>query len=343
MFEFESPTCPVCDTTETLPILEINAPRDQSFISPKQNVACCAQCGLVMLNPRHTMNTYQQFYSSRNTSKLESMSPSELVKSQGTRNIYRQYFNDVVKNLAPQTRDVLDVGAGLGLFAHFLAEDGFTAEILEPSSTAVAYAQKNFNLKGYVGFIEQNDITKKYDALTMTALIEHLLDPRAALRSMRELLKPDGILYLCTPDIEESVPHVSLNSTFTFQHVYNFSLNTLTALLSREGFEVIHSFRDPAVKQTSNYIYPGNFLNGRLHVVAKRSAVKSAQETAQWWDKPAETRSRILAKVHATRDYRFFAHRKDIQRFLQSTIGKLIRRQDPMKVRAKNYHFTVSK
>jgi SAM-dependent methyltransferase len=41
----------------------------------------------------------------------------------------------------------------------------------------------------------------RYDAIIMIALVEHLIDPLGALREVRRLLRPGGILYIDTPNI----------------------------------------------------------------------------------------------------------------------------------------------
>jgi SAM-dependent methyltransferase len=42
---------------------------------------------------------------------------------------------------------------------------------------------------------------KKYDAILMIALIEHLIDPLRAMQNIHKLLKPGGFVYIDTPNI----------------------------------------------------------------------------------------------------------------------------------------------
>lgn len=43
----------------------------------------------------------------------------------------------------------------------------------------------------------------KFDAIIMLALIEHLIDPISAMKNVKKLLKPNGIIFIETPNVAE--------------------------------------------------------------------------------------------------------------------------------------------
>lgn len=50
----------------------------------------------------------------------------------------------------------------------------------------------------------------KYDAVIMVALIEHLIDPLRAMQQIKKLLKPNGFVYIDTPNIAKYTRRVNL-------------------------------------------------------------------------------------------------------------------------------------
>jgi 2-polyprenyl-6-hydroxyphenyl methylase/3-demethylubiquinone-9 3-methyltransferase len=88
-------------------------------------------------------------------------------------------------------RDVLDVGCGDGGLVDRLREEGFEAQgvDVEPSRET-AFVRRGSAYEPLDG---------PYDAVVAVEVVEHLLDPRLAVRRMREALRPGGLLVLTTP------------------------------------------------------------------------------------------------------------------------------------------------
>ncbi|PYM90281.1 MAG: hypothetical protein DME08_23755 [Candidatus Rokuibacteriota bacterium] len=105
--------------------------------------------------------------------------------------------------------DVLELGAGSGLVARSLIAHGlqFTTYTVSELSQA--------RLKGLTQSLSDprirvleldaeaipDDMVAKYDAVIMLALIEHLIDPLGAMQRIHRLLKPDGFVFIETPNI----------------------------------------------------------------------------------------------------------------------------------------------
>src|SRR6185503_4087433 len=71
------------------------------------------------------------------------------------------------------------------------------------------------------------------DFITMIHVIEHVTNPRHFIRDAANLLYPDGILYIETPNLESHLFHVEKNE-YTFltppAHVWLFSEKSMRML-----------------------------------------------------------------------------------------------------------------
>jgi 2-polyprenyl-3-methyl-5-hydroxy-6-metoxy-1,4-benzoquinol methylase len=105
-----------------------------------------------------------------------------------------------VRRGAPSGARLLDVGSGAGAFLQRAVEAGFRATGLE-LNPALAERARRTGAEIIVGDIESGGVSgRRFDVITLLDLIEHLLDPVAALRRCHELLAPGGRIVLYTPN-----------------------------------------------------------------------------------------------------------------------------------------------
>ena len=112
----------------------------------------------------------------------------------------KRYMRSMVKLAAPAR--ILDVGCGTGLNAKFLTEMGHTIVGVDLSPVAI----ERFHAKGFTGFIA--DISQgplpvaesSFDVVYASEVIEHCVDTRAFLNEIHRVLKPDGMMFLSTPN-----------------------------------------------------------------------------------------------------------------------------------------------
>lgn len=107
--------------------------------------------------------------------------------------------------------DILELGTGDGSLVQSLLQTeleitSYTAsDISSVRLEGIKNKLKDSRLKITQVDAEELEISKlgKYDAIIMVALIEHLIDPIRAMQKLRSLLKPNGFIYIDTPNIAD--------------------------------------------------------------------------------------------------------------------------------------------
>jgi len=116
--------------------------------------------------------------------------------------LYRHYlYRRAIRPLAKSP--FLEVGAGRGDLAVWLAAQGAAGVVLEPSPYAAAAAAERLKSYGAVA-VREDDLAafrtpERFRLITMMEVLEHIADDAAALRHAAALLAPEGNLVLSVP------------------------------------------------------------------------------------------------------------------------------------------------
>lgn len=134
---------------------------------------------------------------------------------------------------------LLDVGCGDGYFLRRASSAGWSVVGVDPDSKAVSVARaRGLDVRegGVDVFGEAEGI---FDGITLSHVIEHVHDPVETLRSCNRLLKPQGWIWIDTPNIC-SLGHLQFRrSWFALdapRHLVLFSPTSLAKALEKAGF-----------------------------------------------------------------------------------------------------------
>lgn len=202
----------------------------------------CASCNLYFVHPK--LKDYRSFYNENYYHwyvKYEKERMDDVVMA-------LDHLHGIV---GEKRGKLLDVGCGIGYFLHEAQKHGWKAEGLEISSYAADYLKRQ-NVKVFHGTVEEYAGNETFDVITLWGVIAHLPDPMADLRKLHDLLKPDGILALLTPNAQWlhfqyqiwRTKKDHFNRLYIPTHIYHHTKKSLTHLLKTCNYEMISAFNE---------------------------------------------------------------------------------------------------
>ena len=136
---------------------------------------------------------------------------------------------------------LLEVGCAEGEFLVLARSAGFDVVGIEPDPVTSARARQAHRLDVITGTLADSIFADaSFDLVVMFHVIEHVNSPRAALEEIYRVLKPQGFLFIETPNIETPWLRIFRRRWRHFipDHYYFFSPRTLRQVLEAAGFTV---------------------------------------------------------------------------------------------------------
>jgi len=242
----------------------------------------CLKCRSVFLNPRPTLETIHLAYENYHTHRQFEQIPAQdlqgvrwlqRVLANGYKNwkfgtdlqpssivgvpvaffmpVNRAILNRQFRHLPPCPTGgrLLDVGFGDGGFLENAKSVGWEVVGVDIDSETVNSARQR-GLNVHQGSLDVFcDTCDSFDVITMSHVIEHLHDPITALRAVYRLLKPNGHLWLETPNIN-SLGHQYFQRNWRGleppRHLVLFDPQSLHNALIEVGFTTISNLPQPS-------------------------------------------------------------------------------------------------
>jgi SAM-dependent methyltransferase len=135
---------------------------------------------------------------------------------------------------------IADLGCWVGFLLAEARERGWEPVGVEPSEFASSYARDRLGLDVRTAdLFEAGLATGNFDAVVMGDVIEHLVDPGAALDRIAELLRPGGVVHLTLPDSGSRVARAMGPRWWSVipTHLQYFTRGSLERLLRAHGYE----------------------------------------------------------------------------------------------------------
>lgn len=209
----------------------------------------CAGCGLAFLNPRPKERYVPLLYNSDYFTGVSAdagwgglrlkagmdAAASDVGPDPRLLTVLSEDFGGL------QDREVLEIGCATGDLLARIARKGAKAKGIDVSEYAVGVARSR-GLSAEVSTMEEyaENHPACADIIVGLEVIEHVSSPSRFLRNVAAAIRPGGLLVLSTPNYACAKRFGAdwLGFRTSFEHLYFFSLDSLTRLAAAAGFEL---------------------------------------------------------------------------------------------------------
>lgn len=205
------------------------------------NVVICKNCGLSYLSPRLDKESYTDFY----RYEYDRLYRSDIHRSKPKRTTLPNPIEarlDRLGVLNESSGKILEIGSGAGEnLLHFKSLFP-KAELyaIEPSEVSKKILQDN-EVTWIGGDVDQEwegGYQKTFDIVIMRHVLEHFMDPVAAMSKVKSVLAENGIVYVAVPN--NLYPTQDLrDSWFRNVHTYYFNKHSLKNLCKLVGLKLL--------------------------------------------------------------------------------------------------------
>jgi SAM-dependent methyltransferase len=186
-------------------------------------------------------------------------------------------------NLKPDGR-MLDVGCGNGATIRAFGQvaPGWTKVGTEFDDKYRVDVESIPNTEPlHVGPVEH--VLGSFDVITMVHVLEHIIDPVAVLKTVREKLAPGGLLLI-------EVPHHSANpfELLIADHRTHFTADSMTRALVAAGFEIVSAADDWIPKELTIVAQPAHSREAPPHAGDAATARARIAASISWLRQTAQ-------------------------------------------------------
>ncbi len=231
--------CPVCGSVQHEVLYQQRfEPFAAGSITHAYDVVACSACGMCFASGLPDQTRFSEYYDQSSKYDLGAAG-AEVSSFDADRFADEAQF--ISANVVDRTASVMDIGTATGGLLVALRDLGFTSvHGVEPSPDAARAAREKHGLHVVAGDVgTAKALGKQYSVVSLVAVLEHLVDPAAALRDIVGLIAGDGLLYLHVPDgdrfeFDVDAPY----QQFSVEHINYFTAGSLRNLLASVGLEV---------------------------------------------------------------------------------------------------------
>lgn len=237
------------------------------FEHPPYTVVQCNHCGLVEVHPKPKPGSLYELYQEAyfKSPSAQHVGYQDYVGE--LENYLRTFRNryHCLRRFLSRNDAVLEIGPACGAFLKVLQTEGFSnLHGVEISRFAVQQAASllgnSVDLRN--GYLQDQQFDRRFNAVVLWDVLEHLPNPLEELRRIHSLMNPDGCLILETQDVGSLLARLAGKRWHMYkfpEHIYHFNRKTITRLLTKAGFRVVVMTKRAAGKYLS-----GEFILERI-------------------------------------------------------------------------------
>lgn len=204
----------------------------------------CEKCGLVFVNPRLSQVAINALYD-ESYFRGDGFDASVNYQHELEESAMPLPAIDRIRAIKPPPARLLEIGPGMGRLLKQAKAEGYQVVGMDVSG----YAVEMLNKQGFEvcqGQLPAREIPDQaYDVVVAIEVVEHLMDPKSFFADVRRILRPGGLFYYETGDIDcEESRRLKSNWDYIMPegHLYYFSPATMTRYLQEAGFVVCYPY-----------------------------------------------------------------------------------------------------
>jgi 2-polyprenyl-3-methyl-5-hydroxy-6-metoxy-1,4-benzoquinol methylase len=205
-----------------------------SELAKHDDIVRCAACGMVSARPAMAVDEIAAAYAD--------LVDEDYLSEESARRRLFEWVLGRVSGYALSGNRLLEVGANVGVLLDIARERGWDARGIEPSRWAVELGRSRFAVHLEQGTVETLAAEPaSADAVVMLDVLEHVVDPVAALRRLRIVVQDEGVLALSTVNVVSIHARLRRHAWpwFIRPHLHYFTPETLDATLAAAGFDLV--------------------------------------------------------------------------------------------------------
>lgn len=217
--------CPVCNADNPRQMFEKNG---GTYVK-------CGACGMVYLNPVFKDDALVEYYRNNNACQ-DSAHESE---SEFYTSIYSRGL-DVLSQFV-NCGNLLDIGCSGGFFLDLAVKRDWKTFGVELNRREVSIARGRGH-RVWDMPVDHIDLDVSIDAITMWDVFEHIKDGAEFLNALRNLLSPQGIVFLQIPNawsLAARTLHEKCNMFDGIEHVNLYTPKSIASLCEKNGFKIL--------------------------------------------------------------------------------------------------------
>jgi SAM-dependent methyltransferase len=224
--------CPICESSST-----------EVFVKDGFPIRQCAYCKYLYVFPRPSLDVIINHYETAYRKATGNWYP----KARSRR--WRSFWRSLKLRRYISGKRVLDLGCGGGFMVEAFGRFAKESVGVDISKNSIAFASNAFPKHKF--FAEDlGDFGKRgevFDFVFSSEVLEHVLDPREFLETLKSCVKPGGFVYISAPDEgHEEVPsdRSSWSDVCPPEHLNWFNFHNMTWLFAEYGFVPYRRFKN---------------------------------------------------------------------------------------------------
>jgi len=256
-----------CDKCELCQSIGINIHQDLEesigLVSGNWNLKQCTNynCKFVWVDPFPVEEDIEKlypfsYYTGEVTTNVTTTQSNNLLKltyqflankmqlNQELERMYYLYLDKV------KPGKLLEVGCGNGKRLAKFKELGWEVQGQDLSPHSAVVTSNNYQIPVYAGSLETASFEENYfDAIIINHVIEHVVDPVSLLAKCYQILKPNGVVMVITPNIHSHGHQIFQQDWMALdppRHLHLFSAQTLGIVAAKAGFSKYETWTSSA-------------------------------------------------------------------------------------------------